>query len=286
MIVHNGNLSDFTVIELDDGEKLNTALSYLGTELLGQQPEERNSWQSNDISTGGENFATHEMNEVTLSMFVHHDQTLTAEIIEPDLPWAEEHFQERVCGEPLNPPPSHVNWPYHAGEQEKHLTAKGKKFDHTYPERFWPKYTKDIHSARFDELTTKKAGPNRGIRFPYGDLNDVITMLTGDITTRQAYLPIWFPEDTGATQGQRVPCTLGYHFIGQPSSGSLDIKYYIRSCDIYRHLRNDVYFTHRLLQHVCAELSKRAGDTMYPGMMTMHISNLHLFHGNAWRYQK
>lgn len=275
-VIHVGTLSDFTVVEVEDGEKLTPVIALLGKHLLDTMPRERHSWQSQDVE--GDVFATHEMNDVSVHMYVHNNPGVTREILEPDMPWAEEHFQERVCGEPLNPPPSHVNWPYHAGQQEKHLTAEGKKFDHTYPERFWPRYAGD--ADREGERSQID-----GIRFRYGDLNDVIRLLTKDITTRQAYLPIWFPEDTGASQGQRVPCTLGYHFIADPGSTTLDIKYYIRSCDIYRHFRNDVYFTHRLLQHVCEKLSIAAGDAIYPGNMTMNISNLHLFKGNAWRYQ-
>jgi hypothetical protein len=275
--LHEGTVSDFTVVEVEDGEKLTPVIALLGSRLLTWAPRERRSWQSQNVE--GDVFSTYELNDVTVHMYVHSDPETTREILEPDMPWAEEHFQERVCGEPLNPPPSHVNWPYHAGQQEKHLTAEGKKFDHTYPERFWPKLAGgDMPGLAEDE-------PNYGIRFYYGDLNDVINLLTKDVTTRQAYLPIFFPEDTGATQGQRVPCTLGYHFIADPFAETLDIKYYIRSCDIYRHFRNDVYFTHRLLQHVCEKVSTAIGDTVEPGNMTMHISNLHLFKGNAWRYQ-
>ena len=32
--------------------------------------------------------------------------------IRPNIPWADDHFQERVCGEPLNPGVQWANWPY------------------------------------------------------------------------------------------------------------------------------------------------------------------------------
>lgn len=282
MRTYTGQHIDYVIIEMRDDEHLSEVTRALGKRLTQIAAQHRGSWQSQDISQAGENFATHELEDVTIHMRVPETPWQSTLRISPDLPWADEHFQERVCGEPLNPPPSHVNWPYHAGQQEKHLTAEGKKFDHTYPERFWPKQAGDGLHTRIMKDT---GGTHQGIRFKYGDLNDVINLLCKDITTRQAYLPIWFPEDTGASQGQRVPCTLGYHFITTPDSARLDIKYYIRSCDLYRHFTNDVYFTHRLLQHVCEKLSTMTGDTIYPGTMTMHISNLHLFKGNAWRYQ-
>lgn len=180
------------------------------------------------------------------------------EQIKPNLPWADVHFDERVSGIPHNPPPSHEIWPFAQKNNKDYM--KNEKFDHTYPERFWPK------------LAGEKEHRNVGITFSYGDLDDVIRLLTNDPCTRQAYLPIWFPEDTGATEGQRVPCTLGYHFIQR--SGFLHMTYFIRSCDIIRHFRDDVYLAMKLLHHVCHE----AFDKVKPGMFTMHIISLHCFY--------
>ena len=47
----------------------------------------------------------------------------------PNLPWADDHFEERVCGLPLNPPPSHVNWPFAQRGNEKF--GGTTKFSHT-----------------------------------------------------------------------------------------------------------------------------------------------------------
>src|SRR6185503_8054946 len=44
--------------------------------------------------------------------------------IKPNLPWAEEHFTERVSGLPLNPPPSHVRWPFAQKDNEEHTQNK------------------------------------------------------------------------------------------------------------------------------------------------------------------
>lgn len=178
--------------------------------------------------------------------------------VQPNLPWAEEHFLERVSGIPHNPPPSHVRWPYAQRSNDQHITDE--KFSHTYPERFWPKYADGISDL----------SPLKGIRYNYGDLSDVVTLLRERPGTRQAYLPVWFPEDTGAADGQRVPCTLGYHFLVR--GGRLKIVYYIRSCDFYRHFRDDVYMAGRLGQWVAEQLVD-----IYPAKLVMHISSLHIF---------
>ena len=71
-----------------------------------------------------------------------------------------------------------------------------------------------------------------GIRFSYGDFNDVLDLLEKEPFTRQAFLPIWFPEDTGCHHGERVPCTIGYHFMRR--GNFLSVVYMIRSCDYIR----------------------------------------------------
>src|SRR5262245_9691282 len=34
-------------------------------------------------------------------------------VIKPNLPWAEDHFQERVFGDPTNPGEQYKNWPWY-----------------------------------------------------------------------------------------------------------------------------------------------------------------------------
>lgn len=182
-------------------------------------------------------------------------------MVHPNLPWAEEHFEERVSGIPFNPPPSHVRWPFAQAGNSAHISDK--KFSHTYPERMWPKFA-DIEEGYVDSQI-----PHHGIRYPYGDLEDVVQLLKRSPHTRQAYLPIWFPEDTGAVENQRVPCTLGYHLLLR--DGKLKIVYYIRSCDFFRHFNDDVYMAGRLCQWMATQI----GAT--PGRLVMHISSMHIF---------
>lgn len=184
------------------------------------------------------------------------------QMIEPNLPWAEDHFQERVSGVPLNPPPSEAYWPYAQAGNAAHKS--GEKFSHSYPERFWPKF------AEVPELKPQ----NGGIRFRYGDLSDLVEILKVNPRSRQANLPVWFPEDLAASlQGARVPCTLGYHFLLQ-ADGYLHMSYYMRSCDLVRFFKDDVYMAGRLLQWV-AERTK-----LPVGSLKMYVANLHAFEGD------
>lgn len=253
----------------------NTAGTYLWvvSDLMDTKPIHTGEWQTLDTRRS-EMHATHELEDVSL-VWDQIPDDLTTVIPAIDLPWANEHFSERVSGQPLNPAPSHIRWPYAVRGNTDHTTDQ--QFDHTYPERFWPSHPMDSQGHHFDNTN------RHGIRFPYGDLMDVVGLLATKPLTRQAYLPVWFPEDTGATEGQRVPCTLGYHFMQR--GGRLSCRYYIRSCDVYRHLSNDVYFAAKLTAWICHQVSEMTRESTYriamvPGSLVMHISSLHAFVGD------
>lgn len=252
-------------------------------DLLAAPVIHRGEWQSMTTS-GSPIHATHELTFVTTRTPVNLTQQEWDAEVKPDQPWAEEHFQERVSGIPHNPAPSHVRWPY--GYTDRHQTH-GDKFDHTYPERFWPRWESTEEGGPYNQDWAER----QGIRFRYGDLQDVVDLMAKRPLTRQAFLPVWFPEDTGATAGQRVPCTIGYHFL--ITDGKLDCAYYMRSCDIIRHYRNDVYMAGRLMQWVCEQINQRWREwgsdpvmSVQPGMLNMHISSLHLFTGDRHKVQQ
>jgi len=193
------------------------------------------------------------------------------------LPWAEDHFQERVSGEPMNPSPSEAWWPFRQkkdGDTNTDHKSEGQAFSHTYPERMWPKRAQP---AWYDEEGRLMNQPlMHGIRFAYGDLNDVVVQLRDHPNTRQAYLPIWFPEDTGAVHGKRVPCTLGYHFTIR--DGVLDISYFMRSTDLIRHFQDDVYLACRLAQWMVDQLRNEAPHRpLKVGKLIFHTANMHIF---------
>lgn len=210
---------------------------------------------------------TIEIEDITFVMPVPTDSADLQEAIQANQPWAEDHFMERVSGTPWNPPPSHEYWPYAQANNAQH--RKDEKFSHTYPERFWCKY---LHNTPY---------PRHGIRFLYGDFADLIELLRDRPHTRQAFLPIWHPEDlTAAARGERVPCTLGYHFLLRGSL--LKCVYYIRSCDFMRHFRDDVYLAARLTQYVAESLTQEWAEQnseqfARSGRLVMHISSLHIF---------
>ena len=203
------------------------------------------------------------------------------EQVQPNLPWADDHFLERVSGQPLNPGEQWAKWPW--GNSADKFRYPDGRFNHNYMERYWPKYANDTSDGVVTDEDKRGLNPRLGIRFQAGDLDDMIAMLANDPLTRQAYLPVWFPEDTGQPQNGRKPCTLGYHFIMR--AGRLHCVYYIRSCDLYRHFADDVYLTIRLqlwvLAH-CRQLNPLKWEEVLPGDFIMHISSLHCFI-NDWR---
>jgi hypothetical protein len=249
----------------------------LATALLRQEPIDTGEWQSMN-TTGSRIHQTRELMDVAVRVRVPASVPAWDLATHADLPWAEDHFLERVSGDPLNPPPSHVDWPHAVRGNEDH--TDGGVFDHTYPERFWPKFA-PAGQKRIGGITSATMP---GIRFEYGDLSDVVSLLTKYPGTRQAYLPVWFPEDTGghvrnqAAPGQggmRVPCTLGYHFMIR--HGLLTARYYLRSCDIRRHFHNDIYFAGRLMQWMCAQVHHNGGPKTMPGSLITYISSMHSF---------
>lgn len=219
----------------------------------------------------------------------------------PNLPWAEEHFKERVDGYPTNPGETYKIWPYYKNtdfndknfrnfKHEPGYDNKGKmvevsivngpyqtdQFTHTYMERYWPKYANPDHFNSSNNPVFTHG--NFGIRYVYGDLRDLVGLLIREPYTRQAYLPVWFPEDTGVLHGGRVPCSLGYHFIMR--NNKLNIHYTIRACDFIRHFRNDIYLTVRLAMWVLGELKQKPWwelSDIQLGLITFDCISLHIF---------
>lgn len=213
--------------------------------------------------------STHELLHVTESFKVDTYRSAWAEVVKPNLPWADDHFAERVGGEPLNPSPSEAWWPYARQGNAEH--KQDEKFSHTYPERFWPRRAGDV---AYEGETWEQNPVHQGIQFEYGDLNDVLKILHQNSWSRQAYLPVWFPEDlTAARLGERVPCSMGYHFM-RTADRTLDCVYTMRSCDIVRFYRDDIYMAGRLLQWVAEHTG------LEPGKLVVHIDNLHCFPGD------
>lgn len=245
-----------------------TARHLCAVSLLGAPEVNVGEWHSQPVDHPL--LVTREVQDVALEFKVPWNVNDLIRLMDPNLPWAEEHFMERVSGQPLNPPPSHKLWPW---AHQQHQTIEGEKFSHTYPERYWPKEAGEPHYQQSQHKS------HWGIRFEYGDLEDVVKLLRKNGNTRQAYLPVWFPEDTGAVHGERVPCSLGYHFLIR--EGKLSLRYYLRSCDFVRHFNDDMYMTARLLQWVSAAL-----PGVVPGKVVAYISSLHIMKGDEGKIKQ
>lgn len=217
----------------------------LARHILDQPLRDTGRWQSQDAPQARQTREAAVTIEYPIPTAV---QRLQDEVM-PNLPWAEDHFLERVSGIPWNPPPSSHYWPYEQSDNDAFRDEQGK-FSHTYPERFWPR-------------------PQMGIRYTFGNLASVVKLLERLPQTRQAYLPIWFPEDTGAKRDQRVPCSLGYQFLLRDDH--LHCFYFMRSCDLVRHFADDVYLAGRLTQWICDRVNA------LPGLLTMTVTAMHTF---------
>lgn len=264
------------------------ALDQLGRWLtIAGDPVDTGHWQAlKDVPQT----KTQELRSVVLMYGIPDSISTLEDEISPSIPWAEDQFQERVAGEPVNPGKTFKEWPWYKGNVEAHK-AEGE-FSHTYMERYWPR------QAGLDKDHLAGGAEHFGIRYRYGDLDDVVSLLAREPYTRQAYLPVWFPEDTGATENQRVPCSLGYHFMLR--GGKLHCLYTIRSCDFLRHFRDDVYMTARLVQWVLDQLRKKdlvefehgetpdvlMWDQVTPGELTMVMHSLHVFEGDMTKMKK
>lgn len=246
----------------------------------------RGKWQGVDVATKPEMVAYEIAHFTMLVPMIFRQLHPYKTDIGPNLPWADNHFYERVSGSPLNPGVEWANWPWGKSADRFRVNPEilgdpgtERIFDHTYMQRYWPKragmFPGGILKSPTPECLGK--GPRRGIYFEYGDLDDVVRELFSDPMTRQAILPVFFPEDTGRVGG-RKPCSISYHFILN-TRRQLDIFYHLRSCDLVRHFRDDIYLTVRLLLWMLDQLRSKDPywNSIMPGDYAMYIGNLHCF---------
>lgn len=251
-------------------KSLSKAIEYTGRELFFKgEKVHTEKWQGLEIIDSPDHAMLEKLGVYFVAPMNPTREELQAEV-KPNMDWAEDHFQERVSGLPLNPGETFKNWPFyrHQEKADVHRTEK-EGFTHTYMERYWPKKAWDPEDRPLN-------GVHKGIRYEYGDLHDVLSLLRNEPLTRQAYLPVWFPEDTGAVHGGRVPCTIGYHFIIR--NNKLHITYHIRACDFFRHFRDDIYLTARLAQWMLTNLKDFEGfKDVTLGDLTFCCTSMHCF---------
>lgn len=257
--------------------------SRLCVEMMDAPEVQTRRWQGVEIA-GRPGSRMRELLNVCLEVDAGHESIeALREDVGPNLPWADDHFEERVGGEPLNPGEQWRRWPY-ALAADAHRGADAR-FNHTYMERLWPKYARRTSDGRLPGSTggvrRYPAGdtrPRYGIGHHWGDLEDLVDLLAREPDTRQAWIPLFLPEDTGVGDGGRKPCTLGYQVIVR--DGLARMYYPLRSCDMRRHMRDDAYLAIRLLWWIVRQCGRRRPDAwrdIRPGTLAMHMTSLHCF---------
>ena len=167
-------------------------------------------WQGKDVS-GVENYETLEypryIYTVTCPNLSH---------LEPTQPWASMELNERFSpGQAHNPAEA---WKLREDVWQPLLKEDGK-FHYTYAERL---------------------KINRGCDNWEDQILDLVVRAQQEPLSRQLYLSIWDRRlDQNPTVDDRVPCSLGYHFMIR--DGKLDMTYMMRSCDFVVHFQNDVW---------------------------------------------
>jgi len=156
-------------------------------------------------------------------------------------------------------------------------------FNHTYMERLWPRFAGMAgpltERSDFTRLSSDKR-PHKGIYAEYGDLSTLVDVLSFEPLSRQAVIPLYFPEDL-MVEG-RKPCTLLYQFIMRDDR--LSIYYPLRSCDFIRHWADDCYLAVRLLLWIideCRKNNNAVWNKVKPGFYNMHMTSLHMFANDA-----
>lgn len=257
-------------------------------EAMKRAPEVKTErWQGVDASKNPA-MTTNELQFVDFEVDLagRDDPAYWARDISPNLPWADDHFLERVGGNPLNPGREWRNWPWAASAGR---FRENDIFNHTYAERLWPKWPRRGNGGDYSGAPQKSGGIRkrpvvsdvgmRGVEGVFGDLEDLVELLVREPFTRQAYFTMWHPEDNGSIGGGRRPCSLGWQFLVR--DGKIGVFYPMRSVDLRRHFKDDCYLCVRLLLWVldrCRERGDRAfWDGVVPGTYAMWVGSLHVF---------
>jgi thymidylate synthase len=157
--------------------------------------------------------------------------------------WCAEEFKERINTGQRNPGDA---WKLRRKVWEPFLNLFGR-FDYTYSGRL--NYTENLAL--------------------------IIKELAANPDTRQTWLPIFWPEDVRKMRSdQRIPCSLGYHFMIR--EGQLNLTYIQRSADLAQHFGNDVMLAWLMMEYVTNQLLLLGVDIKI-GYLTHHVFSLHTY---------
>lgn len=202
-----------------------------------------NRWQGKDVSVD-ERFQVHEYRN-----YIYTVMEPLLEHLHPTQPWADAEYDERICGMLVNPGNA---WKLRPSVWRELLLENGK-FHYTYSERIGHK------------------------------LSDIVQRAVKDPNSRQLFLSIWDrTQDASHRVDERVPCSLGYHFIIRDDK--LHITYFMRSCDFVTHFENDVWMAIKL-QHKFVDAYNSYMRSNQPrlisGEFTHFITSLHIYAKDA-----
>ena len=160
--------------------------------------------------------------------------------LSPTQPWADIEWRERLNGilaRPMNPGEAYKLRPNIWNE----FIGDDGLFDYTYSER----------------LCTENQVLN------------IVRGLQSDSYSRQAFIPIWESSDSHLLGSNRVPCSLGYHFMFRDDA--LHMTYFMRSCDFFTHFQNDIYLALCLQKFIADQIGRRVGR------FTQFMASLHVY---------
>lgn len=189
-----------------------------------------------------DNYSTKELQFYSYRVIEPHKDMDTLKDNLPNFEWAVSEWAERKLGIEGNPVNPGTAYKLRSDVWNEFLNEKGK-FDYNYSERF-----------AFNFQVQK-----------------VIEALKRDNLSRQAYITVWFPQDTDylGTAVSRVPCSLSYLF--QYRQGKLNMEYSMRSCDFGTHFKNDVFEALMLMAYVADRTNLQLGDFIH------HIASFHIY---------
>lgn len=193
------------------------------------------SYQNKKIE-GKDEFFTKEIQNYMYSL-VSMDNPDPLFLFEDTRDWAQAEFMERISAVYRNPGEA---WRIRPDMWEEFLVEG--KFDYAYNDRLNVLFNLSVIS---DHL---KVNPD----------------------SRQAWLPIFFPEDVQFLGGKRrIPCSLGYYFMVRDHK--VNLTYVQRSADAVAHFGNDVWLAWQMMGYMARSLE------LETGMLTHHIFSLHSY---------
>jgi thymidylate synthase len=194
---------------------------------------ETQTMQDRNIA-GDPDFAT-----IELTNYVYTVTDARFEDLRPVQPWADADWLERrsgIEGSPVNPGNA---WTLRRSMWEPFL--HDGQFSYTY-------------SGQFDRCDQVK---------------NVIQRLIEDRGSRQLYVAMWEPRHSRWLGYQRVPCSLGWHFMYR--GDALNVTYFMRSCDFASHFQNDVFMSMKLQEYIANAAGVKRGH------FAQFISSLHVY---------